>query len=749
MSHYTDEDIRELVDCLNQEKTCVAALQKELETLRLHRHFEAKDSVLEEENKKSQRMLKFFKERVDELEGIEKKLYSENQGLRLLLEEEKKNSQKRETPSHSVKNLASKLETEKGIKTEQQELESRLKIIQSQLNQEKQDKEYLQNELKQKEKTHFEVRDYEVSHKKLLEKRKELEEALQEERMSYQKLQHENKQLSDQLGEVKLHSQQLEKGISYLRTKVEESKTDREGYEVDFNEMERRYKKLQTEFDELKSGHSLPNRAPSLAANNESLKEQVLQAAKFVEEKTKCQLETEKDVKQLQNENLKLKNLLDQRSSELVELGSTIESLKQTIANELQNINELESQYTGMYTHNSNNSGEEFLENRAHTERHVQTLIEKDKAINHLQEESHALKETAKSLTLLREENENLLAKVTFSERKIQEFEIAFEEVKLENQHLRENSHESEKQLELSNQAIFEKEKALTSLKETKLQLEEVIHQSKNLEIEKSELTAKVTRLETEVNDLVQEHSQFGAVRGVLDGQISHLTGQLKEREEQIEKRGAESNFHKQELQKVREQNLHLQTALQDKEQQIKTAQQHLAKKMKEIVQLNDRIREQEFAGSDTKSRLEGALSKISEIKTQFDTVEREKNLQIVKLEDNLKKWQDKAEEIHHKNQEMTQRLKELAPMKEKYLHMQNVFGKLGNMFMNQGQSIEEPSRLFDEPPVPQKTVPKSSLKEEVEGTPARKQERSEEADLFSQMSSHSKRFKESLFEDA
>lgn len=136
---------------------------------------------------------------------------------------------------------------------------------------------------------------------------------------------------------------------------------------------------------------------------------------------------------------------------------------------------------------------------------------------------------------------------------------------------------------------------------------------------------------------------------------------------------------------KLEEELSRLREMAEESDQQLKLAQQHMAKKLKETALLTEKIEEQSLQSQEMQHALTHALNKLEQVQQEAaEHLKGEKRIQET-LEDKLKvmaeelaKWEAKYFSIYEKWQETESKNRSLASLEEKYHQMQNLLAGLG-----------------------------------------------------------------------
>ena len=141
----------------------------------------------------------------------------------------------------------------------------------------------------------------------------------------------------------------------------------------------------------------------------------------------------------------------------------------------------------------------------------------------------------------------------------------------------------------------------------------------------------------------------------------------------------------------------------QEIEARLRAAQQHLAKKMREMALLTEQYEELKLRHEDLEKSMDSLKSKLIEMKAQLDAEAQQKQHIQKQYQEGLKsietqaaKWEEKYFQIHEKLQDTESRNRELKRLEERFGKVQHLFGNLGNL-LGSPMSIET-SEAVDTP---------------------------------------------------
>lgn len=142
-------------------------------------------------------------------------------------------------------------------------------------------------------------------------------------------------------------------------------------------------------------------------------------------------------------------------------------------------------------------------------------------------------------------------------------------------------------------------------------------------------------------------------------------------------------NQEKETLESEREQ---IKILLEESEARLKIAQQHLAKKVKEVALLSENLEEQQANLVHFSQTIEEQKTQIIQQQVSVELYQRQEKRMQEQLHEALKgtesqiaKWEEKYFRMYDKWQESEKRVQELKQFEEKHLQMQSLFANLGN----------------------------------------------------------------------
>lgn len=126
---------------------------------------------------------------------------------------------------------------------------------------------------------------------------------------------------------------------------------------------------------------------------------------------------------------------------------------------------------------------------------------------------------------------------------------------------------------------------------------------------------------------------------------------------------------------------------IDEKEYEIKCAQQHLGKKMKEASQYSDRVEEQKTMITDLHKSLKEAQGQYLSLQQMHETkLYQEKTIQeklkgdCQKFELQAKLWEEKYSDMHARCQDLELQLQYLKSIEEKHSQMQSLLASFGSL---------------------------------------------------------------------
>lgn len=301
-----------------------------------------------------------------------------------------------------------------------------------------------------------------------------------------------------------------------------------------------------------------------------------------------------------------------------------------------------------------------------------EALRVRDKQLSDSQQFEHGFKrskENAKDLELkvlkeqqaalvLQEEKKQIEASIAAYQQKIKQLEsvIQFLRSKAETAHLETKQLQEDFQKTHSDMASF----------------------SQQCQEKEERIAALQIELESEKN----AHAENAAELLTIQQQWKQLQDNILASQNQIGQLNEEMNHQR----KLYEDNIRISNAtLEEKDQEIKAAQQHLARKLKELSLLGEKQEDQQRFIAELQKVSNEAKAKNAELQTTFQAqLDQEKRLREL-LQDSsktteaqIKKWEEKYFQIYDRWQEAESRNRDLRLLEEKYVQMQALLSNLG-----------------------------------------------------------------------
>jgi predicted nucleic acid-binding Zn-ribbon protein len=241
-------------------------------------------------------------------------------------------------------------------------------------------------------------------------------------------------------------------------------------------------------------------------------------------------------------------------------------------------------------------------------------------------------------------------------------------------------------ELQIHHQAVVEEKLALTGKwRQTQYQLEKEKEQL-NLLQDKLEKAAQFT---SELSNQVA-HWQQQCAQDKREAALSLATQveKTEQREETILDLQRQVGLLRHEGEKARDELAGLSTANAEKERNLTEAQQHLARKVKEVTELEIHFEAKERQTEELQQIHTQDKIKIAELQANCDMLgQQQRRLEeqlheAIKAYENLQaKWEDKYLSMHEKWQQAESRVKELEKLEERYNQLQGLFANAGNVF--------------------------------------------------------------------
>lgn len=324
------------------------------------------------------------------------------------------------------------------------------------------------------------------------------------------------------------------------------------------------------------------------------------------------------------------------------------------------------------------------------------------------------------------------------------------------------------------NQKLLERTEAIEALdvevKSLKEMLHEGIRQAKTIEKEyleaidekvsatnsNTQLHQSINQSQEEIRLLKEQLNDAHEREQLMQSETGHQLDQLVRQRDQYRSQHKETSEtlellrrHFGELEQshklTQEQLKRAEMSNREHEHEIKTAHQHLAKKVKETTLLSEQLEDLKVRLVDAQKTHEHSQTRINEMKAKFEQHANEEKRLQEKIheaqkhgEEQIHKWEEKYFRLAEKLQSMETRNKELQTLEERHNQMQALLAGLGNFVGNTSFYSPQPTP----PPQPQAPafVPLRAKK------PDPLPEEPESLDLFSDLPQQSRTFKKDLF---
>lgn len=223
------------------------------------------------------------------------------------------------------------------------------------------------------------------------------------------------------------------------------------------------------------------------------------------------------------------------------------------------------------------------------------------------------------------------------------------------------------------NQQLQDQSYQLSTLKQQKALFEE------KYESLKQELIKSTEHLEEAWQGRLQAEDELKRLQAMIQTQEAFLI----ESKEQVEAVMQERENMQQNIQR-------LTLLLEESETQLKIAQQHLAKKVKEVTLLAEKIETRQAESTEYQQKIETTKIQINHLQSTVEFYQKQEAKLQEQLSETLKsvenqssKWEEKYFKIYDKWQESETRVRELKILEEKHLQMQKLLTNLGSFMGN------------------------------------------------------------------
>lgn len=328
-------------------------------------------------------------------------------------------------------------------------------------------------------------------------------------------------------------------------------------------------------------------------------------------------------------------------------------------------------------------------------------VLEREKKISELQHYEYNFRKASEQKHLLNTSEDKLREQIKTlnhdKERLIKELEEHQQRaVQLErvNHFLREKQEEA--RLEI-NQLHSEFNKTQNHVVEVSEKLQTSTRSQQDLE---EELVRERQAKEEAIEEVTALYSQFESLKKMLADAKNKVDGIQAEKDEI---QAAQEKLKQEEIEKAHASRI-------DAESHLKIAQQHLAKKVKETSDLNDKVYSQDLLIQELQNQLEQAKERILEQQQSFDLqLHQEKRLyeqlneSFRSTESLVTKWEEKYFNVYEKWQENEIQLREMKKIEAKHNQLQvllaNIGGFIGTPMNCAPQMAEMTSSEMEEGP--------------------------------------------------
>lgn len=417
---------------------------------------------------------------------------------------------------------------------------------------------------------------------------------------------------------------------------------------------------------------------------------------------------------------------LREQHTQLVTLVQTHEEEAKKATDELQAIKLKETQLERVIQFLRKRSEEAHLETNQLTQELAHTQTETTKLTEELTRSTRALADIQEELSqkeaTFKQGAEELIALQGQLQALSVQFAAQSEELQRAEQEiarLQQELHEQNTLYDtLSKEHTFFKASMMRSVDEAKAELKEMEtkHAAQLKEEEKSRL-AREKELTDEIAQLYDTLHTLEAREAIIE--------EAERLKEAVEK---ERGTFYQEIELLKNQNQQLIADKEEIEQRFKTAQQHLAKKVRETALATEKIDTEKLKSLELQSQLNQAHIKISELKNSLEmeaehqkrALARESEL-LKNAEGQIARLEEKFFQIHEKWKEAEAEVRELKRVEEKWREAEKLFSKLGHFAVKTtpptelplDAEIRETAAAFKTEPVTERVYEQISLFED------------------------------------
>lgn len=505
--------------------------------------------------------------------------------------------------------------------------------------------------VKEKERKCSEYQQFEYSFKKASERKHSLEHELEQERSAVEFLKREEELLKEKIKEGLNREKQLEKNQKSLdevieRLQNETIKLKDESFQTNnlltsyiekAKDSEQQIEDLSAKLAQSETEKQEIVEELELLQNQfGSLKSKVLTTQQDLSQEQSNYQEALKQANQHSDEKIVLQKQLQEKNESLASYKKELDVIKQMVANGLKDTQELEARY-------------------------LEAINEKVAAISKTHQVQQYVEKQREEIKILRDQLKEQIS--LYNQTK--------EDSQLQCKNIKEMNEKQIIQLEEQiNVLIIEKDDHLQAISKAQSELENSLQYKQAFE------------------EKVQQVLDFEEKQKQLEEQLISLEQHLKEKEQDNENCHQQINALFQDKQLIEESLSAFQSSNEENELRVRTAQQHLAKKVRETTLLNERLEEQLAQVNVLQTALDESVEKISELQETIDQSQLlEKQLQEKLNEQNknteiqLQKWEEKYFQVYDKWQITESTNRELKALEEKYQKMQSLFVNMGNLF--------------------------------------------------------------------
>ena len=322
-----------------------------------------------------------------------------------------------------------------------------------------------------------------------------------------------------------------------------------------------------------------------------------------------------------------------------------------------------------------------------------------------LQKEKQGRQEVSEELDSIKNQFEHLKITIARSQQELEQKSAELEAAEITVELFQKTQQQQEQELVLRADHLCAIESEIEVIKQTLVQgiretkeLEsryyEVAQEKASIYYENQQHKQEIIQLSSENSEQMLKLEELQSLQEEKQAQISHWESKLSLAKQQ-EQEKQNIIFEKDNKIAALSQEMHrhneiihsLQNQQNDREAQIKMAQQHLAKKVKENTVLNEKVEEQRTQILELQTNAQNSHSKMIELKTSLETYQQQEARLQDLLNESLKaaelqahKWEEKYFKLYEKWAETESMNKELKKLEEKYLQMQTLLANFRNV---------------------------------------------------------------------